>query len=448
MAIDAQDLGLLKNPRFRRLLEARILGQAAWNAMIYGLLILIVEDTGSSVYSTLLIVAMTLPSILFGIPGGALADMLPLRFSLTAGYLLRAGVAGALIYYREDLLYIYLLVFAASCVGQVFTPAEARTVPAVVRREQLSSAQSLMILTLIMGQIVGAVTLAPILIKLIDPVAVFAVVFLLFLGASYIIGWMASGFGSAPGDAADDSRPKMGVLEAMREGFRILRTKRHAYLAIIYLVTAITMSKVLIVLLPKYTEDVLNIAPEDTVFVAAPAAIGAGMGLIMAPPLARWFGSWRVVAIGFTVLMLGLIGLGLVVYVRDFIQSNLDFGITFVEEEVGVSSVITVSMLLAMPVGFAFTLVAVAARVVMNEEAPQEAQGRVFAVQMAVGDFLSLLPLLLVGVVADVMGVRATLLATSLAAVALAMYLTFSSRFGPPRRPPPERAPEPAPQTG
>lgn len=452
MAIDAQDLGLLKNPRFRRLLESRVLGQAAWNAMIYGLLILIVEDTGSSVQSTFLIVAMTLPSILFGIPGGALADMFPLRFSLTAGYLLRACVAGALIYYNDDLLYIYLLVFAASCVGQVFTPAEAATVPAVVRREQLSSANSLMVLTMIMGQIIGAVTLAPILIKLIDPVAVFVVVMLFFLAASYVIGWMASGFGTTKDidEGLEDRRPKMGVLEAMREGFRILSTKRHAYLAIIYLVTASAMSKVLIILLPKYTEDVLRIEPEDTVFVAAPAAIGAGLGLALAPPLARWFGAWRVVAFGFFVLMLGLMGLGLVVYVRDFIQNNLDFGITFVEEEVGVSSVISVTMLLAMPVGLAFTLVAVAARVVMNEQAPQEAQGRVFAVQMAVGDFLSLMPLLLVGVVADVVGVRATLLATSISAVAIASYLTFSTRFGPSSRPPATSAAdaEPAPQAG
>lgn len=443
MAIDVEDIGLLKNFRFRRLLESRVLGQAAWNAMIYGLLILVVEQSGSSVQSTFLIVAMTLPSILFGIPGGALADMFPLRFSLTAGYLLRAVVAAALIYYRDDLSYIYILVFAASCVGQVFTPAEAATVPAVVRRDQLSSANSLMILTMIMGQIIGAVTLAPILLKLLGPAAVFTVCMLFFLAATYVIGWMASGYGSSK---VEEDRPKMGVIEAMREGFRILSTKRHAYLAIIYLVTATTMSKMLIILMPKYVEDVLKIAPEDTVFVAAPAAIGAALGLVLAPPLSRWLGAWRVVAIGFAVLMAGLMGLGLVVFVRDFIQDNLDFGITFVEEEVGVSSVITVTMLLAMPVGFAFTLVAVAARVVMNEQAPQEVQGRVFAVQMAVGDFFSLMPLLLVGVVADVVGVRATLLAASMSAIAVASYLTFSTRFGPSTRPPP--APVEAPQIG
>jgi hypothetical protein len=78
----------------------------------------------------------------------------------------------------------------------------------------------------------------------------------------------------------------------------------------------------------------------------------------------------------------------------------------------------------------------------MNEQAPLEAQGRIFAMQMALGDFLSLVPLLLVAVVADVVGVRATLLASAISALGVAGYLTFSKRFGP-LEPPPEPPGEP-----
>jgi hypothetical protein len=67
----------------------------------------------------------------------------------------------------------------------------------------------------------------------------------------------------------------------------------------------------------------------------------------------------------------------------------------------------------------------------MNQQAPPEAQGRVFAVQTAIGDTLSLAPLLLVGVVADVVGARATLLAAAASAMAATGYLTFSRRWGP-----------------
>ena len=433
------DVRLLKNPRFRRLVEARIIGQTAQNAMLYALFILVVNETGSSVQSTILVIAFAVPSIVLGIPAGAVADMLPRRFTLTVGYLLRAAIVASLVFYSDSTLSIFLLAAAFSTVGQFFAPAEAAVVPVLVRRDQLPAANALMVLTLILGQIAGMVVLAPVLLKLIDARSVFVASTLLLLWATYIMGWMASGFTQAE----EEKRTSFGFMEAMQEGFRILRGDRHAYLAIVYLVTSLSLLKVLVILLPKYTEDVLEISTEDTVYVAAPAAMGAALGLALAPPLSRWLGAWRVVAFGFALFLLGLVGLGLVVYVRDFIQSNLDLGISFVEDEVGVSSVITVSMLLAVPLGLAFSLVSVAARVVMNEHARPEAQGRVFAVQMALGDFLSLLPLLLVGVIADIVGVRATLLAAALSAIAVAGYLTFSRRFGPVEQATQEGAPLP-----
>ena len=438
-----EDLRLLGTIPFRRLLESRILGQTAQNALLYALLILVVADSDSNFSSTLLVVAFMLPSIILGIPAGTAADLLPKRLTLTLGYLLRAVIAGSLIFFNDSLLYVYLLAAASSAVGQFFSPAEAAVVPAIVRRDQLPAANSLMILTLVLGQIAGMVMLAPLLIKLIGEEAVFVACVALFLIATYIVGWLARGFTKPQ----DEKTPSIGFAEATREGFRIIRTNRHAYLAIVYLIVAVALSRVLIILMPAYVTEVLDISPEDTVFVVAPAAIGAAFGLLLAPPLSNWFGAWRVVVAGFFFFLLGMIGLGFVVYVRDFIQSNLDFGISFVEDEVGVSSVITVTMLLAIPLGFAFTLTSVAARVVMNEQAPQEAQGRIFGVQMSLGDLLTLLPLLLVGVVADVVGVRATLLACAFAAVAVAGYLTFSRRFGPPEEPA-GVVPEPVPGTG
>lgn len=419
------DVRLLKNHKFRRLLESRVIGQTAQNALFYALVILLVTESDSSVHSTLLVVALTVPSIIFGIPGGTLADILPRRFTLTLGYLSRAIIAAALFYWSGDLVYVYILVLVHATIGQVFGPAEAATVPAIVKTEQLTTANSLMMAGLMVGQIAGMVILAPFMIKLIGPDSVFLACTVLFLGAAYIVGWLASGFTRAE----DQKAPNVGFLAATREGFEILKSNRRVYLAMVYLVIAISLSKVLIILMPKYTEDVLGIQPEDTVFVVAPAAIGAVLGLLFVPLAARVLGAWRVVGLGFALFMVGLIGLGLVVYVRAFILDNVDIGIGFVEDEVGVSSVITVTMLLAIPLGFAFTVVNVAARVVMNEAAPPEAQGRIFSVQMAIGDLLTLVPLLIVGVVADVVGVRATLLASTFAAVGVAGYLTMSRRF-------------------
>jgi MFS transporter, DHA3 family, macrolide efflux protein len=420
-----EDVRLLKNARFRRLLESRLVGQTAQNALLYALLILLVKHSGSSIHSTLLVVALTVPAILFGIPAGTLADYLPRRLSLTVGYLTRAGIAMSLVFFKDDLLAIYALVLVYATIGQLFAPAEQAAVPTLVRREQLGAANSLMMLVLILGQIGGIVLIAPFLIWLIAPEAVFPVCAGLFLIAAYIIGFRATDFEPV------ERVPRVAFMEATREGFRILRTDRRAYLAVVYLMTAIALSRVLIILLPKYTRETLQAAPEDTVFIAAPAAIGAAIGLVLVPVLAKIVGAWRVVLVGFFVLVLGMIALGLLVYVRDAIVQNYDFGIGYLNEKIGVSSAITAAMILAVPIGFAYVLVAVGARVVMNEHAPPEAQGRVFAVQMAIGDTLSLVPLLLVGVVADLVGARGTLLVSAIAALVGAGYLTFSHRWGP-----------------
>ncbi len=423
----AEDVRLLRNPRFRRLLQARVAAQTAQNALSYALLILLVKESGSSIHSTLLVVAFTIPSIVFGIPGGTLADILPRRFSLAAGYMTRAATAAAFFYYSESLAFIYAIVLIHSSIGQVAGPAEAATVPAVVRRDQLPAANSLMVLGTMFGQIAGLVAIAPLLIKLVSPDAVFIVSAGLFVLAGYVIGWLTSGLSAPP----EGKGASMGFIAATREGFRVLRTNRRVYLAMVYLITAAALSRVLVILLPKYTRDVLQIAPEDTVFIAAPAAIGAGLGLLLVPLLSRVLGAWRVVAFGFVILLLGLLGLGLIVVVRDAVIDNIDLGIGFVEREVGVSSVITMAMLLAIPLGFAYTLVIVGARVVMNENAPLEAQGRVFAVPQSIGETLSLLPLLLVGVVGEFVGVRATLLVAVLTASVVAGYLTVSRNVGP-----------------
>ena len=430
MAIQPADVGLLKNHRFRRLLESRLLGQVAQNALVYSLLILVVEETGSSVHTAILLCAFTLPGIVLAIPAGAAADILPKQLTLTTGYLLRAVIAAALAYYHDSLAFIYLLAAASAAVGQVFSPAESSTVPVLVRRDQLTAANSWMLLVLVLGQVIGLVVLAPLLLKVLDPKAVFVACAGLFLSAAGVIGWITGGFSGSGGPRLAAS----SLLDLAREGFRILGANRDAYLATLYLTTAIAVSRALVVLLPNYTEHVLNIKAEDTVFVAAPAAIGAGAGLLFAPLLVRIIGSWRSVILGFGLFLLTVIALCVVVYARDFLHdhTHLEPGINFVESEVGVSSVITVTMLLAIPLGFAFTLLSIAARVVLNEQVPPEAQGRVFAVQMALGDLCSLPPLLAAGIVADAVGERPALLVAAISTMVIVTILTLSRRWGPP----------------
>ena len=123
MAVQPEDVRLLANDGFRRLLESRAVGQIGQNALLYTLLILIVNETGSSIHSALLVTAFILPSILLGLPAGGLADILPRRPLLVLGYIVRMVLVTAMVFYTDDVWTIYLLVLVFSTMGQITTIA-------------------------------------------------------------------------------------------------------------------------------------------------------------------------------------------------------------------------------------------------------------------------------------------------------------------------------------
>ncbi len=441
MAVQPEDVRLLASGPFRRLLQSRAVGQIGQNAMLYTLLILVVNETGSSIHSTLLVTAFILPSIILGVPAGGLVDVLPRRALLILGHALRAALVGGMIIYVDDVWNIYLLLLAFSTVSQFTGPAESASLPRLVRREQLAGGNSWMAFALMVGQVAGAVIMAPFLLKLFGIRASLGAAAAILVSASFlatmVVGLRADA-GSEGGQRAGG-----GLFDALTAGWSVLRSSRRAFLALVYLTVMGTLAKALAVLAPHYTRDVLNIETENTVFVVAPAAIGAVAALLLTPLLARWFGAAKVAAAGFLLYVLGIIGLGLVVLVRDFLLDNVDLGLAFVEREVGVSSVVTMAMILAIPVGFAATVVGVAGKAVLNQEAPEGKQARVFATQSALSDALSLLPLFVIGGVAELVGVREVLLVAAATALVAGVYLSVSRRFGPPPEMRPAEAGQP-----
>src|SRR5947209_8747174 len=97
----------IADPRFRRLLGAKLCVDIADNALAYALLIAIVQRTGSGIHSTLLVFAFTFPAILFGIPAGEIADRLPKRAILISALVLRAVLAASLLRFIPDIWKTY-----------------------------------------------------------------------------------------------------------------------------------------------------------------------------------------------------------------------------------------------------------------------------------------------------------------------------------------------------
>jgi len=401
--------GLLSEPHFWRLLRAKLATQIGQNIVLYTVLIVVVERTESSMQSTLLVLAMTLPSVILGVPAGLVVDWLPKRALLLLVGLVRAGVCLALLQHGASLRDIYLLVLVFAAVGQLQGPAESAGLPGLVGRGRLGSANAYLILVTLAAQVSGMVIIAPAFLKTVGESPLYVLSGILFVVGAVTYA-RTSGLG-APLEAEEASPPA----EAPRRiglwaGLEVIRRDRTIYLAMVELTLAAFLMKSLVVLTPHYAHDILHLAPDNSVFIATPAAAGALIGLALVPLLAWFISPGRLVTAGLVLFIAGLVGLGYVYFAADAVQEHLRLNLSGLEDRLGISSVVSMTMLLAIPLGLAFTVVSVGARTVFNRRSPPELQGRVFATQSALADLASVPPLLAVGVVADLVGVRLVLL--------------------------------------
>jgi len=98
------------------------------------------------------------------------------------------------------------------------------------------------------------------------------------------------------------------------------------------------------------------------------------------------------------------------------------------------------TMLIAGPMGFCYALLNAPAQTVLHERAPPEMRGRIFATQVVSANFISLLPLLVIGAATDLVRVPAVLvmIAAAVAGIAfLSAKVTEREEQEAPQRPPP-----------
>ncbi|HEY7907708.1 MAG TPA: MFS transporter, partial [Thermomicrobiales bacterium] len=252
------------DPRFRRLLGAKLCVEIAEYALAYALLIAIVRRTGSGIHSTLLVIAYTLPAIIFGIPAGVIADRLPKRLVLIAALALRVALIVALYRVIANVWQTYIVIFLFAAVGQVFGPVWVAVLPHLVGLRRLSHANALLNVTQLGGQVVGVVILAPLFLKTLGDRSVFLLA-AAFLIAAAVLTIRTGAIDAPPITTARPEETVRAVRRGLRAGWEVIARDQDVYRAAIQLTVVASLLKSLIVLFPYYTHEVLGIAPENTV---------------------------------------------------------------------------------------------------------------------------------------------------------------------------------------
>ncbi len=325
---------------------------------------------------------------------------------------------------------LFLITLCFSTVGQFFTPAESASIPALVGRQQLISANALFQLTLTGSQFLGMVILAPALLKTGGPHLFFGVMVLGYLLATALVTWLPRGF------EPEVVRRPVSVRGLARlvatDIAEVLRSIRHdplSKLALAQLTVSSSLAMLFGLLVPRFVHDVLDIAPDNAVFVFAPVALGAVAGLRLLPWLTRRLPKQLVVTIGLFGVVLALVALASVELIaRALEQAGAREFIDAIGRErprfgtATLSVLVLVTMVFAVPMGFFYALVNAPAQTVIHERAPVTMRGRYLGTQLLLANSASLVLLLAAGAAADALGVTTVLLLDAPVVLAVALY--------------------------
>ena len=386
-------LPVLRRIDFRMLWLAQAASQLADKFLMFSLIVVVYNLSRASSTESLLMLAYTLPSVLLSAPAGVWADRHDKRTLMLATNVLRAGLV-LLIPLSQVIpgvhghvwpLLVVTLLFSA--VGQVFAPAEAASIPFLVKREQIITATSLFMTTVILTLVIG-VPLATLSIKLFGDMAPFWIGAGLFAAAA--LGILR--IGTSLRAAVQAAVPQSDVLRELREGMVILGRSPALRIALGQLTLSLVVVFTVFVLGPAYMRNVLGRGADDTYLVLIPATVGMVATAVVLGRAPRLQLSRAGLMVG--ALLVGGITLGA-------------FGILpGVFRRAGVGILLTPSaVVFAAAFGCALGALLIPAFTVLQERTTEETRGRIFGGIFTVINAAVALPLLLAGGIADAFGV-------------------------------------------
>jgi MFS family permease len=401
----------------------RFTSRVANFAINFALVLLIVEETGLAFMSSLLVIALVVPSAVTGIVAGVAADALPKRLLIFVFDLLKAAVCFGFVIVGADVAVYLLVAFLLASFGQFAGSGEAAILPAIVPRESLVRANAIGQAVATLAQIVGFGVVTPVFIRLFDsPNALFIFCGALFAAAA----WQGVLIGRIP-------RTPRGDVGGMASGFWFLAGWREiqrqpAVRRAVIQLTLISMTLLILSgIIPVYLSEVLGLPLEVGVIVLAPAALGMALGLRIAGFLAGFVPSVVLSSVGFT----GFIALlGLLAFVNEeatFLSGYGVFGWLDHVQIRGFDAGAALAMLIVAPLGFSYAVVQVAATSILNELVPLHLQGRVLSTQGALAAIASSLPVLAAGGLADLIGPQPVMLLVAVL-IAVAAVRTLRTR--------------------
>lgn len=418
---------VLRNRNFLTLWSGQVFSQLSDKVYLVLMIALIAsrfqaEGQTISGWVSSIMIAFTIPAILFGSIAGVYVDRWSKKGVLVATNLLR----GALVFAIPLVLWLSHgwttfgglpvgfclllgITFLVSTLTQFFAPAEQSIMPLVVERRHLLSANSLYTTTMMASVIIGFAVGEPLL-ALADTIASWfgaAADFgkELLVGGGYAIAGvllLLMRTGEKPNEIPPEEQPH--VWQDIKDGLRYLKEQAHVRGALIQLVILFSIFAALAVLSVRLAEVMPEIKSSQFGFLLAAGGVGMAAGATILGTVGQRFAHARLGTIGSIGMASCLIGIAF-----SYPVLWLTLG------------------LIALLGAFA-ALVGIPMQTTIQQETPEDMRGKVFGLQNNAVNIALSLPLVLAGVSETLFGLRIVFLALAALTIAGGTLTWYISR--------------------
>lgn len=435
MAEKATFSSVVKNRGFLNLWINQILVQLSYNALNFTLIIWVFKLTDSTTAVSALLFSIYLPAVLFGLFTGILVDLIDRRKIIMVIDLLLSLAFFSLIFLKVSYPAILVIAFLVNALGQFYAAAEASAIPIIAKKDQLITANSLFSATLYTSFLLGFGLAGPLIAHL-------GINFVFGLGGILLaLAFLLSLIFPQVTTTPDEQGRKLIMALRKREyrtikaiGFfeilrtiRLIRGKLPVLSSIVILAGVQMVVGILAVLVPGFLEKSLQIKATDASYVLIiPLGLGIVIGGIVLGKVGGRLIKRQLVlrAILFVGLVFFLIGIAPLISpaIRYFRHPR---PVPFFYQP-PLSKILVVGSFL---LGIAMVSILVPTQTVLQENTPDSARGKVFSVLGVAMSGLSLIPVLLSGVLADIFGTTPIFIALGGAIILVGLFGLSPSLF-------------------
>ena len=400
---------LLSHPPFLNFTLSVLFSQIGFNMMNVTLIFLIFNLTHSNFSVSMLILSFLIPQIILSFLGGIIADLRDKKTILIWGNFLRAAVLLLLFFNPHSVFLVYLVAFTISVVTQFYIPAEAPMIPYLVNdRKHLVVANSIFGLGLF-GSILISYVLAGPAVALVGRSQAFLILSVLFCLAGFfasLIPKKASKLSGVEG-AGGVRNVKRAFRSELHASYTLLRKTEDIGGAFFLLAFSQVVILILAAVVPGYAEKILNIPAENlSLLLFAPAAIGMIVASFFTNGLCKKISRTKVMNIG---IVLSGISLFLFPFTTKVIAGDF---VTTLNSIMPAKLALTnafFAAFLAFMAGLANAFIFIPSQTIIQDVTPQDFQSKIYGLLYALVGVFSLIPILIAGSLADIVGVGSVL---------------------------------------